>query len=188
MRLLFKLLRKNVSVWQLIGFALANIVGSVIVLLGVKSYFDVIKVLDSYQGLFGGDFVVLSKPVSSASTLAGIFGHSPKSFKKDDIEELQHVAGVSRVEKFRTASFPVYGIVSLGEIEVSTEMFLESVPNDFMDIELDEWRASTEDRTIPLVVPRAYLNFYNYGFAASRGMPQIGESLFSAVPIKLIAR
>lgn len=188
MRLLFKLLRKNVSVWQLIGFALANIVGAVIVLLGVQFYCDVIKVLESSQGLFGGDFVVLSKPVSSASTLAGVLGHSPKSFKKDEIEELQHIAGVSRVEKFRTSSFPVYGVVSLGEFEVSTEMFLESVPNDFMDIEQDEWTASTENRTIPLVVPRAYLNFYNYGFAASRGMPQIGESLFSAVPIKLIAR
>ena len=189
MKLLFKLLRKNVYWGQLMGFALANVVGAVIILFGSRAYGDALKLMDSSRGLFSSDFVVLSKPVSSVSTFVGALGYGPKTFSDVDVAALEQVKGVSRVEKFRTAAFPVYGVVSLGDFEVSTEMFIESVPDDFLELKDDvEWTASTDSRFVPMVVPRAYLNFYNYGFAAARGMPQIGESLFAAVPVRLIAR
>ena len=188
MRLLFKLSFKILNPWQLVGFSLANLVGALIVLLGFQAYGDAAKVLNSSSSLFGNDFIVLSKPVSSVSTLVGVLGREPKSFNEADIEALKNVAGVSRVEAFRTASFPVFGIVALGEFEVSTEMFIESVPIDFINVEHGLWTASVEDDIIPIIVPRSYLNFYNYGFATARGLPQIGESLFSKVPIKLIFR
>lgn len=189
MRLLFKLLRKNVYWGQLMGFALANVVGAVIVLLGSRAYGDALRLMDSSRGLFNSDFVVLSKPVSSVSTIAGVLGHGPKTFSDEEIVALKQLGGVSRVEKFRTAAFPVYGVVSLGDFEVSTEMFIESVPDDFLELKDNvEWTASTSGKFVPMVVPRAYLNFYNYGFAAARGMPQIGETLFATVPVSLIVR
>lgn len=188
MKLLFKLSFKILNPWQLVGFSLANFVGALIVLLGFQAYGDVAKVLNSSSSLFGNDFIVLSKPISSVSTLAGVLGREPKSFNEADIEALKNVTGVSRVEAFRTASFPVFGIVALGEFEVSTEMFIESVPIDFINVDHELWTASVEDDIIPIIVPRSYLNFYNYGFATARGLPQIGESLFSKVPIKLIFR
>lgn len=188
MKLLFRLLRKNVNFWQIAGFALANMVGAVIVLFGVKAYQDASEVLNASGSLMSNDYIVLSKPVSSINTLAGVLGGKAQSFRSHEISEIEEVAGVSRVEAFRTAAFPVYGAATIEGLTVSTEMFLESVPDDFIDIDTDQWSASIEDEVIPIVVPRTYLNFYNYGFATARGMPQLGESLFSSLPIRLIVR
>lgn len=48
--LLGKLLRKNVSVEQLVGFALANVIGLCIVMIGLQFYADVRAV---FAGIIG---------------------------------------------------------------------------------------------------------------------------------------
>lgn len=188
MKLLFRLLRKNVNVWQLVGFAVANLVGAVIVLFGVQAYEDASQVVKSPDSLLGNDFVVLSKPVSSLSTFAGVLGLDNKSFGEAELSEIEQAPGVVQMAPFRTANFPVYGALTLSGFEVSTEMFLESVPDAFLDVEQKDWSASVDGGVVPVIVPRAYLNFYNYGFATARSMPQIGEELFSLVPLRLIVR
>ena len=40
---------------------------------------------------------------------------------------------------------------------------------------------SPADRDIPIIIPRNYLNLYNYGFARSQGLPQISEGIFRRV-------
>lgn len=188
MKLLFRLLRKNVNVWQLVGFAVANLVGAVIVLFGVQAYKDASQVVKSPDSLLGNDFVVLSKPVSSLSTVAGVLGLDNKSFTETELSNIEHAPGVVKMASFRTANFPVYGALTLNGFEVSTELFLESVPDAFLDVEQKGWTASVDGGVVPVIVPRAYLNFYNYGFATARSMPQIGEDLFSLVPLRLIVR
>jgi hypothetical protein len=163
-------------------------VGAVIVLFGIKAYQDASEVLNASGSLMSKNYIVLSKPVSSLNTIAGVLGAKAQSFSSQEISDMMQVEGVSRIAPFRTAAFPVYGSATIEGLTVSTEMFLESVPDDFIDIDTDNWTASIEDEEIPIVIPRTYLNFYNYGFATARGMPQIGESLVSALPIKLIVR
>lgn len=188
MRLLFKLLRKNVNFWQLAGFALANLVGAVIVLFGIQAYKDAAQVLKAPDSVFSGNYLVLSKEVSSVTTLAGALGAGPKTFNEAEIQEIADVEGVESVQMFRVATFPVYGAITLGGFQASTEMFLESVPDEVLDVDISRWTADVDDTSVPVVIPRTYLNFYNYGFAAARGTPQIGEDLFSSVPLRLIVR
>lgn len=188
MRLLFRLLRKNVNFWQIAGFALANLVGAVIVLFGIQAYKDAAQVLKSPDSVLSGSFLVLSKPVSAVNTLAGALGAGPRSFNEKEIGEIASMAGVSAVATFRTAQFPVYGGISYAGFDMSTEMFIESVPDEFLDLDPKVWTASPDSDIIPIVIPQTYLNFYNYGFAAARGTPQLGEELFSMVPIRLIIR
>ena len=188
MRLLFRLLRKNVNFWQIAGFALANLVGAVIVLFGIQAYKDAAQVLKSPDSVLSGSFLVLSKPVSAVNTLAGALGAGPRSFNEKEIGEIASMTGVSAVATFRTAQFPVYGGISYAGFDMSTEMFIESVPDEFLDLDPKVWTASPDSDIIPIVIPQTYLNFYNYGFAAARGTPQLGEELFSMVPIRLIIR
>lgn len=189
MKLLFKLLRKNVNVWQLVGFAVANLVGAIIVLFGIQAFKDASKVIKSPDSLLGNDFIVLSKPVSKNSTLRSFFGeHDVNSFTKSELSELEDTPGVERMSNFRTAKFSVYGSLSLGGMSVSTEMFLESVPESFLDVVEKGWNADIDDDRVPIIIPRTYLNFYNLGFATARGMPQLQESLFSLIPIDLSIR
>ena len=185
MKLLFKLLKKGVNPWHLVGFALANLVGAVIVLLGIQAYRDAGKVLDSSDSVLDSDILVLSKPVSAATTLANAFGSGPRSFGDSEIEDISSVEGVTSVAVFRPSLFPVYGGISFGGFYASTEMFVESVPDQYLDVDPSLWTASVDGDVVPLIIPRTYLNFYNYGFAASRGTPQLGENLFSMVPLSL---
>ena len=188
MRLLFRLLRKNVNLWQMAGFALANLVGAVIVLFGIQAFKDAGQLLQSPDSAVGSNVLVLSKPVSAVNTLAGAFGAGPRSFSEREMAEIASVEGVTAVATFRTAQFPVYGGVSYGGFYASTEMFVESVPDAFMDVDPELWSASVDGEFVPIVIPRTYLNFYNYGFAAARGTPQLGEEIFSMLPLDFTFR
>ena len=188
MRLLFRLLRKNVNIWQLVGFAVANLMGAVIVLFGIQAFKDASQVIKAPDSLLDNNFVVLSKPVTSASTLIGVLGMESQSFSEEELKEISEVPGVARFSPFRTANFPVYGALTLNGLRVSTEMFLESVPASYLDVQTSDWSADVDDKIVPVIVPRTYLNFYNYGFATARGMPQINEDLFSLLPLDLIVR
>lgn len=186
MRLLFKLLRTNISGWQLSGFALANLVGAVIVLFGIQAYDDAAKVITAPDSVMNGDFIVLSKPVSIMTTLANVSGQGPRSFSDEEIEEISSLAGVSSVSTLRTAQFPVFGGVSFAGYSITTEMFVESVSDEYLDVRPEVWTASVDSDIVPMVIPQTYLNFYNYGFAAARGTPQLGEEMFPMIPISLI--
>lgn len=186
MRLLFKLLRKNVNFWQLAGFAIANLVGAVIVLFGIQAYKDAAQVLKAPDSVMRSNVLVLSKPVSTAATLAGALGAGPRAFSESDIEEIRNIEGVNSVATFRIAQFPVAGGIAYGDFRLSSEMFVESVPDEFLDVDLTSWHADVDGSTVPVILPQTYVNFYNYGFAASRGTPQISEAVFGMVPINLV--
>ena len=68
-------------------------------------------------------------------------------------------------------------------IRLSTEMFFESVPDEYVDVNLDKWHFDEDARVIPIIIPRNYLNLYNYGFARSQGLPQISEGIFRRVSL-----
>ncbi len=187
MRLLFKLLRRNLSLWQMLGFALANLLGAIIVLFGVQAYRDLDSVFGAEDSFISSNYIVLSKPVSALSTITSALG-AHAGFDEDEIHELEKQSGVTGVGKFQAAQFNVYGSIEIGGVQMSTAMFLESVPGNFLDFSGDmdvEWKASLDGDFVPIIIPQSYLNLYNYGFAASRGMPQMGESLLSKFPLQL---
>ena len=62
-------------------------------------------------------------------------------------------------------------------------MFFESVPDAYVDVETDRWAYKEGSRTIPIVLPRNYLNLYNFGFAQSRGLPRLSEGLLSLLHV-----
>ena len=185
MKLLFRLLRKGVNLWHLAWFALANLVGAVIVLLGIQAYRDAGQLLKSSDSVLESDILVLSKPVSTTTTLANALGAGPRSFHDSELEAISALEGVASIAVFRPSLFPVYGGISFGGFHASTEMFVESVPDEYLDVDPALWSADVDDDVVPLVIPRTYLNFYNYGFAAARGTPQLGENIFSMVPLSL---
>lgn len=181
MRLLFKLLRRNLNLWQMLGFSIANLLGAVIVLFGIQAYRDLDAVFGAEDSFLSSNYLVLSKPVNVLSTITSSLGVHP-GFDEEEIQALEQQSGVTGVGRFQAAQFNVYGSVDIGGTQMSTAMFLESVPDEFLDFSDDmdvDWTASVEGEFVPIIIPQSYLNLYNYGFAASRGMPQMGENLLS---------
>ena len=60
MNLVWKLMRRHISLAQLAGFFLANLCGMVIVLLGIQFYQDVSPVFTQGDSFMKKDFIIVS--------------------------------------------------------------------------------------------------------------------------------
>ena len=175
MNLIWKLLRRHISVGQLAGFFLADLVGTVIVLCGIQIYSDMAPMLSGSDGLLGNDYIVISKPVKQ---LGSLMGRSAAHFSESDIDDLKAQPFARNVGEFRSSQYGVY----LGLPGVfATDMFFESVPDRFIDVTTDEWRFDRSKRDIPIILPRNYLNLYNFGFAQTKGLPQLSEGVSQSI-------
>lgn len=188
-RILYKLLLAKLSAFQFAGFVAANIIGATIILLGVRAYADFSTTMEDPDGAIANNYIVIAPPVSSVTTAlqATGFNDGPKSFTEEEIEEISSLEGVEDAAIFRSANFKVNAAFALGGSQWETVMFVESVPDRFLDLNLDSWTATLDsEATVPVVLPKAYLNVLNYAVSASRGdIPQIGEGLVKTVPITL---
>ncbi|MBE6283608.1 MAG: hypothetical protein E7098_04615 [Mediterranea massiliensis] len=192
MKLLVKLLRKNINTWQLAGFLVANLLGGLIMLLAFQAYRDFEQFMNNQGGNTTNNYVVISKPVSAINTLGNLFGMKAPSFSEHEIEELKTLPAVADVGMFTAATFNVSGHFSLASIRVGTELFMESVPDRFIDVDFEmlgiDWKADLGGGFLPVIVPRSYLNIYNFGFASTKGAPQLSDGVISSLPIEIRIR
>ena len=178
--LVWRLLRRNISAGQIAGYALATLVGLSIVLCAVRFYGDVSSAFNTDDGILSKDYMVISKRVSALNTV-GRGGET--FFTPAETEELSRQPWVRSVGAFTAANFNVYMSVDLGGRSMSTYMFLESIPDKFLDVSPSDWRFDPSRPEVPIIMSKEYLALYNFGFAASRGMPQLSETVMARVPL-----
>lgn len=180
--LVWRLLRRNISAGQIAGYALATLVGLSIVLCAVRFYGDVSSAFNTDDGILSKDYMVISKRVSALNTV-GRGGET--FFTPAETEELSRQPWVRSVGAFTAANFNVYMSVDLGGRSMSTYMFLESIPDKFLDVSPSDWRFDPSRPEVPIIMSKEYLALYNFGFAASRGMPQLSETVMARVPLSI---
>ena len=174
----WRLLKKNISKGQFFGYALANIIGLSIILIGVLFYSDSQTSRSHEDNFFSDDYVVLSKKVDGV-------GFAPISFSVDEISDLERQSWVKKVGRFTSSQFAVNGSVDMGGQRLSTYMFFESVPDDFFDVKPERWDFPNAQNFVPIVLSKDYLTLYNFGFATPQGLPQISEDFIADIPITL---
>ena len=178
MRLIWKLLRKHVSLFELSIFFIANLIGMVVILAGVQVYTDLRPLVSGDNTLVGNDYVVISKPVKRVNSKA--------VFTPDEIEELKAQPFTLRLGEFTPAQYQVYGGLNLNGQSLSTLMFFEAIPDEFMDVKSKEWKFKPSKHKVPIVIPRNYLNLYTFGFSQTSDMlPQITESMMKDLELEL---
>ena len=184
--LVWKLLRQHISIGQLAGFFLANLFGMMIVLLSVQFYKDVIPVFTEGDSFMKKDFIIATKKISTLGSFAG----KSNTFSPDDIADLKKQSFTKTIGAFTPSQFKVSAGLGMQEagIHLSTDMFFESVPDEFVDIKLDKWHFDEETHTIPIIIPRNYLNLYNFGFAQSRSLPKLSEGLMGLIQMDIMMR
>lgn len=165
---------------------LANLCGMTIVLAAVQFATDIIPMFTGSDSFMKPGQMVMAKHVSTVRTLTG----KAPTFTQKEIADVRHQSFVSDVGTFTPSLFSV--VATLGSqklgVEFSTEMFFEAVPDAFMDVDISRWHWKEGDEEVPIVLPRNYLNLYNFGFASSQGLPALSESLVSMVKIRFILR
>lgn len=182
MNLVWKLLRKHISVPQFVGFFFANLCGMLIVLLGFQFYRDVLPVFTQSDSFMGAEYVIVSKKITAGNTLSG----RSNSFVSDEVEDMQGQPFASKVGKFTSTEYKVDARMGInGTPVLSSELFFESVPDGFVDVSLDQWQWKEGDNAVPIILPRTYIAMYNFGFAHNHSLPKISDGLVGMIDFKI---
>lgn len=174
MKLIWKLLRRHVSILQLAGFLLANLLGMLIVLLSIQFYRDVNPLFGQDDGIIKPDYLIVNKQVGALDAL----GLGASGFTEEEIQDLRRQPFCKRADGFVSSQYKVSCSLGLeGGVSMGTALFFESVPSVYVDAREEDWKFDAANPVIPIILPRNYLSIYNFGFASSQSLPKISESM-----------
>ena len=179
--LLSKLLRKNVSSMQLGGSAIANLIGLIIVGIALQFYLDLRPIFNDEESFVKSDYLVVTRKVTGMDALMG-----GSEISEAEVADIEAQPWVRRVGRFTASDYEVRAAVALGSsgAAMTTELFFESIPAEFLDVNSAEWRFDERNPVIPVIVSKDYLSLYNFGFAAAQGMPKISEGMAGMIPLQ----
>lgn len=175
------LFRERTNV-QFIFATAGALIGLTALLLSLQLILDVQSFHSNEEELFGPNSVVIQKKVTKLTTI----GINSTEFMPEDLQRLREKEFITDVAPFASADFKV----GISEVEGDglphfyADMFFQSIPNRFMDIDVD-WNWNEQSEFIPIVLPRDFIMIINYGFAQSQGMNQISEDLLMAARLTI---
>ena len=174
MELVWKLLRQHISIPQFAGFAFANLFGMLIVLFGFQFYKDVLPVFTQQDSFMKADYLIMSKKIGMGNTLSG----RTNTFSGSDVDDISSQKFVKKIGKFTSTEYKVDASMGVNGVNVlNSELFFESVPDGFVDVPLKDWKYEPGSQEVPIILPRTYINMYNFGFAQSHSLPKISDGL-----------
>jgi cell division protein FtsX len=160
------------------------IVGLSIALLLILS---AVQLQSNYNELLNGktnkdsvaNFLLVNKIVSNKTI--GSTGLS-----EAEITDLRKQTFLDTVGILTPNRFKIYAGVTLNaDISFGTDLFFESVPDEFLDVKSKDWKWDDNSQFIPMIVPNMFLDMYNFGFAASQNLPQLSQQLVMNLPINI---
>ncbi|MEM1318828.1 MAG: hypothetical protein AAGG75_01160 [Bacteroidota bacterium] len=177
MEILKQLLFKSGNKWQIAGAAVGTFIGLFLLLNSLQFYRDLTD-LTSGRGGQSDQFVLINKKVNLFNTLG-----ARSTFSEEEIDELKGQPFIKEVGIFTPNQFKVSASSKM--LGFYTELFFESVPDQFLDVEPDSWDWKKGQNEIPVVLSRDYLALYNFGFAPSQGLPQFTAKTIKRVTVDI---
>ncbi|MBR3521867.1 MAG: ABC transporter permease [Prevotella sp.] len=185
MSLLWKLLRQHISIGQFAGFFVANLLGMIIVLSGYQFYNDVLPIFTNGDSFMKSNAIMVTKRIGTGNALSS----DASTFSAKDIAELEKQPFTRRTGAFMSANYKTHANMGISGTQIfSSEIFFESIPDEFIDINMKDWRYNAGDDIVPIILPRSYINIYNFGFARSHALPQISDGLMGMIDLQLRIR
>ncbi len=182
MNLVWKLLKQHISIPQFVGFAFANLFGMLVILFGVQFYCDVKPVFTGNDSFMKSENIIVSKKVGTANSISS----TANTFDVSEVEDLENQTFVRTVGKFTSSDYRVEASMGIaGTTILNSEIFFESIPDQFIDISLNEWKYTPGSNIIPIILPKSYIAMYNFGFAQSHSLPKISEGLASMINLRI---
>lgn len=185
MKLVWRLLRHHLSVAQLAGFFIANLFGMLIVLLGYQFYCDVLPCFTAEDSFMKSDYFIISREIGASTAVSG----RSATFDAAAIDDFRDQPFVRSVGTFVPNAYAVDAVMGIGGSEIlRSEIFLESVPDEFVDVNRKDWVYHEGDGVVPVLLPRSYITMYNFGFAKSHALPKISDGLVGMIDFRLSIR
>lgn len=180
MKILNKLLWQNNNRWQIIGAVIGSFLGLLLLLLSIQFYMD-LQDLTSGGGSDADQFVILNKKVTMFNTLG-----AKASFSPEEVQNIENQPFIKQVGEFSPNTYKVSASSSM--LGFYTELFFESVPDEFVDVQDSRFQWSQGQEELPIIVSKDYLALYNFGFAPSQGLPQFTASTIQRVTLDITIR
>lgn len=161
---------------QLIGAIIGCFLGFFLIFIAAQLFADFKTMVNSQEQSIGSQFLVVNKQVSVLNSLK--LGKS--TFSKTEVDQLKSLPSVKRISEFTANQFEAVASMSIPNGESSaafrTELFMESVGDDFLDVKPDDWNWELGNEMIPMILPTDFINLYNFNFAPGRGLPQLSKT------------
>lgn len=167
--------------------SLGCLLGSTLLLLAVQLHQDINHYLEQNEG--PKNYFTMNKKVEGGALVN--LGKKDESFSPEELQAIQALEGVKRIGGFKRNQFPVTvyiwptGKVGLGSA-AKADLFFESIPDAFLDFVPKEWKWEENATLVPIMVPKFYLDLWNFGLAPSRvEYPSLSTEAATGMPIEI---
>ena len=177
--MLKKILFKNQNKTQLIVAMIGAFLGFTFL---VTSIHYLIRVNEFGEGedILGDNTMIIQKKVTNFNSMK----LAKTDFDKREIKDLKKQDFNDNVQPILSNSF---GVSLQTDSELvpyfRSDVFVQSVDNDFTKIDDQEWEWTAGDKYVPIVLPKDFLVMLNT-FASAKGIPQVSEDLAKTIGFK----
>ena len=172
--MIWKLQKKTLLPLQIFGYGITLCIGITIALITLTIYTDLKPILQSESDVFNDNAVIVNKKISILSNI----NKDKIYFTKEELRDFEDQDFVKEIAKFNKATnFKIF--LSSDMFNFGSDLFFESIPDKYLDIESDKWKWEEDSDFIPIMMPEDYLNLYNLGFAESQGLPLLSQKAIS---------
>jgi hypothetical protein len=124
------------------------------------------------------NFLVLNKMVSDKTV-------GSTNLTNAEIEDIKKQPFVDAIGILTPSRFKVGAQSASDRVPFYSDIFFESVPDEFIDVQSAEWKWDGTSNFIPMIVPNMFLDMYNFGFATSQDLPQLTQEVVKNLPIEI---
>ena len=155
-------------------------IGVLLLLCSVQMFFNIQKLLK--EGSIrkdGFDFVSITKTITNET-----MGQPQKNlFHAEDIAALQKQPFIENVSPLIANEFRVK--LSAGNmLPFSTDMFLETLDNEFIDTLPPDFSWQQGQQNLPIILSSDFFEIYNV-FAPGQGLPQVSKETATGIPVQI---
>ncbi len=155
-------------------------IGVLLLLCSIQMFINIQKLLK--EGSIrkdGFDFVSITKTITNET-----MGQPEKNlFNKSEVDELQQQPFIDGVSPLVANEFRV--TLSAGSmLPFRTDMFLESLDNDFIDTIPKNFTWQQGQTNIPIILSSDFFEIYNV-FAPGQGLPQVSKETAIGIPVQI---
>jgi hypothetical protein len=166
----------KLGIGKFILSGLAFLIGLTLVLLSLQGYFRIKEHISPKKNT--SNYVILNKEVGLGNTIFG----ARAQFTQEELNDLKQQSFIADFGVFNSNKFEATAHLG-GNLGISTELFFESVPSQFIDNKPRDFKWDEGDDFLPIIISQDFLNLYNFGYALGKGTPQLSKSTIELVPL-----
>jgi hypothetical protein len=178
-----KIILKDTGKLNFFLSVVGTLVGFILLLGSLQLYIDIKSILTNDEEILSPDYIVINKKLSLFNSLKSDLS----SFSEEEIMEISEKEFIEDVVTFTKNQFTAGVFTPENHMipGVYSDIFFEAVPDHYIDIRKRGWNWQNESDKVPVIVPKEYLNLYNFGYSISQGFPQVPASMVSKIDFYL---